>query len=260
MEYIKVKWIHSHSDESVLVHRSLITEGRKGDKSNYWPRLGPAWNIENSTVYGDGDDLAYTYVTTTNATGGGTTTEYTAYVYGTMLGDTSPAIYSNDLVRAQIAGIPYTPPSAVSDVSDFSSSDDTLAGLDATEDTYDRQAETSTTTDANFTTHTLTYNGLGAELTDTVTVPDGNPANIDLTVTEIAMAYKACGRLQYVASLNSSGDVVNQLYFVYDTNGNLDDEYEEYNNQAVDTATSEYVAYGYDDSTGTGYDGAWELR
>ena len=140
-------------------------------------------------------------------------------------------------------------------MSDFSSTDDTLAGMDATEDTYDRQAETSTTTDANFTTHTITYNGLGAELTDTVTVPDGNPANIDLTVTEIAMAYKACGRLQYVTSLNAADDVVNQLYFVYDTNGNLEDEYEEYGG-AVDTATSEYVAFGYDDSTGTGYEEA----
>ena len=57
--------------------------------------------------------------------------------------------------------------------------------------------------------------------------------------------------------LERLGDVVNQLYFVYDTNGNLDDEYEEYD-KAVDTATSEYVAYGYDNSTGTGYDGAWE--
>ncbi len=35
----------------------------------------------------------------------------------------------------------------------------------------------------------------------------------------------------------------------------LDDEYEEYGG-AVNTATSEYVAFGYDDSTGTGYDEA----
>ena len=100
----------------------------------------PAWNILYSTVYGDGDNLAYTYVTTTNATGGGTTSEYTAYVYGTMLGDTSPSITATTSL-AQIAGIPDSPSDAVSDVSDFSSSDDTLAGLDATEDTVDRQAE-----------------------------------------------------------------------------------------------------------------------
>ena len=42
---------------------------------------------------------------------------------------------------------------------------------------------------------------------------------------------------------------------MYDTNGLLDAEYEEYGG-AVDTATSEYVAFGYDDPTGTGYDGA----
>ncbi len=99
-----------------------------------------------------------------------------------MLGDSSPAIYTNDLVRAQIAGIPYSAlPSAVSDVSDFSSSDDTLAGLDATEYTVDRQAEVSTTTDANFTTHTLTYNGLGAELTDTT----GRRVRLELSILTI---------------------------------------------------------------------------
>jgi YD repeat-containing protein len=130
-----------------------------------------------------------------------------------------------------------------------------LSGLQAVEYSYDRQAETDTTTDANGTTHTFTYNGLGRESTDTVTVPDGNPANIDLTVTELAFGYKACGRLQYVTSENAEGDIVNQLFFAYDTNGNLDDEYEEYGG-AVDTSTSMYVAYGYDDSTGTGYDGA----
>ena len=68
-------------------------EGRVKDTiQNYSASTGPGWNIENSTVYGDGDNLAYTYVTTTNATGGGTTTEYTAYVYGTMLGDSCPGI------------------------------------------------------------------------------------------------------------------------------------------------------------------------
>ena len=179
---------------------------------------------------------------------GGTTSEYTAYVYGSMLGDTNPALWTNDLVRAEVPGIPEGDLSGI--VSDVT--DGTLSGLQATEDTYDRQAEVNTSTDANDTTHALTYNGLGSELTDTVTVPDGNPADIDLTVTEIAMAYKACGRLQYVTSLNASGGIVNQLYFVYDTNGLLDAEYEEYGG-AVDTATSEYIAYGYDDSTGTGY-------
>ena len=94
------------------------------------------------------------------------------------------------------------------------------------------------------------YDGVGHLLTDSVTVPEGNPANINLAVTSIHDAYKICGRLLSVSSEDASGNVVNELYFQYDTNGNLDAEYEEANG-AVNTSTSLYVGYGYDESTST---------
>ena len=169
----------------------------------------------------------------------------TLYVYGTGIGDDTPDLFSNDLLRAVIyADSTNTWDSVVDD-----------AGGNMVEYTYDRQAETLTTTDQNGTTHAYAYDGIGHELTDSITVPSGNPANIDLTVTELAFAYKVCGRFLSATSLDADGDVVNEVLDHYDTNGDLDKVYQEHND-AVDTSTSEYVAYGYDDSTSTGYDGA----
>ena len=104
--------------------------------------------------------------------------------------------------------------------------------------------------DQNQTTHTYTHNGLGALLSDNVTVPAGNPANIDLAVASIDYAYKVCGRLLSVSSEDSSGDVLNQVYYQYASNGLVDAEYQEHGG-AVNTADSLYVGYGYDESTTT---------
>ena len=176
-----------------------------------------------------------------------TASDNTLYVFGTGIGDSSPALFSNDLLRSVI----YADSSNTwADVADNSTT-----GYNRVQYTYDRQGETLTDEDQNQTLHTLTYDGIGHELTDSITVPDGNPANIDLTVTELAFAYKVCGRFLSAESLNASDDVVNEVLDEYDSNGDLDKVYQEHNG-AVDTSTSEYVAYGYDDSTSTGYDPA----
>ena len=44
--------------------------------------------------------------------------------------------------------------------------------------------------------------------------------------------------------------MLNQVEYQYDSNGNLDKEYQEHDG-AVNTSTSIYVGYGYDDSTTT---------
>ena len=104
--------------------------------------------------------------------------------------------------------------------------------------------------DQNRTMHAYAYDGVGHLLSDSITVASGNPANIDTAVASLDYAYKICGRFLSASSENSSGDVLNEVYFQYDTNGNLDAEYEEANGQ-VNTSTSLYVGYGYDDSTST---------
>jgi RHS repeat-associated protein len=114
--------------------------------------------------------------------------------------------------------------------------------------TYDMQGEMTSMEDQNQTTHTYTYDGVGHLLSDSVTVPAGDPANIDTTVASLDYAYKVCGRLQSVSSENAAGTVLNQVEYGYDSNGNLAEEYEE-NNGAVNTNSSLYVGYGYGDAT-----------
>ena len=95
-------------------------------------------------------------------------------------------------------------------------------------------------TDQNGTTHDYTYDGVGRLLSDTV----------DTTVAGIDYAYKVCGRLLSVTSENSSGTVLNEVYYQYDSNGNLDAEYED-DTGPIDPANLSgvpYVGYGYDDS------------
>ena len=107
--------------------------------------------------------------------------------------------------------------------------------------------------DQNQTTHDYSFDGVGRLLSDTATVPTGNPANIDTTVASIDYAYKVCGKLLTVSSEDSTGTVLNQVKFQYDSNGNLVKEFQEHgadgNGQV--TPASLYVGYGYDDSTST---------
>jgi len=56
-----------------------------------------------------------------------------------------------------------------------------------------------------------TYDKLGRQIADVVTLPSGNPAGIDTTVMEIDHGYDVCGRLQYVTSLDGSQNVVNEV-------------------------------------------------
>ncbi|MGP0026218.1 MAG: RHS repeat-associated core domain-containing protein, partial [Streptosporangiaceae bacterium] len=52
----------------------------------------------------------------------------------------------------------------------------------------------------------------------------------------------------YNPSTPTSGTALNQVLYQYDSNGNLDAEYQEHGG-LVNTASSVYVGYGYDDST-----------
>jgi RHS repeat-associated protein len=210
---------------------------------NYNVDTDPALNITTTNNFDAADDLlASTSVSTY------TGTEITAYVYGTDTGVSSPDLFDNDEIRAVVSGL--TPDDDLSSlVYDVSMGDTT--GLNVVEYTYDRQGETTTMVDQHLTTHTYTRNGLGALLTDSISVPSGNPAGINLSVISIDYAYKVCGRLLSVSSEDASHDVLNEIYYQYDTNGLLDKEYEDANG-AIDPAALSgvtYVGYGYDDST-----------
>ncbi len=170
-----------------------------------------------------------------------TASNNTLYIFGTGIGDSSPALFSNDLLRSVI----------------YADSNNTWADVAGTgsdtynrvEYTYDRQSETATMEDQNGTTHAYAYDGVGHELSDTITAFG---PGIDDSVVSLAFAYKVCGRFLSAESLNADGDVVNEVLDQYDANGNLDAVYQQHNtfdpdvSGAVNTSTSMYVAYGYD--------------
>ena len=134
-----------------------------------------------------------------------------------------------------------------------------LGSSDDVQYTYDRQGETTSMTDQNGTTHAYSFDHVGRELADSVTGHDNSTAGIaaasDSTlaaalVTTVAFGYKPCGKLQTVTSENADNTILNQIYYVYDTSGILDAEYQNHTG-AVNFSTSEYVAYGNDASTTT---------
>jgi RHS repeat-associated protein len=185
-----------------------------------------------------------------------TGTEITAYVYGTATPyQSTPAVYRNDVVCAFVSGLsdPNQLASIVADVISGRTSTLNLVGY-----TYDGQGEMTSMVDQAGTTHRYYYNGVGSLLADSI-VKFG--ANVDEAVQSIRYQYKVCGRLLSVSNYASpydpnnptSGTVLNEVYYQYDTNGKVDKEYEEANGpiNASDLSGVTYVGYGYDDSTTT---------
>ena len=119
-------------------------------------------------------------------------------------------------------------------------------------------------TDQNLTTHTYTYDNLGREIADSVTLPTlggvYNPSNIDTAVMEIGYGYNVQGNLSSVTSYNATtgGTVVNEDYMTYNDAGLPASEYQNPSGSiSVNTATgavtdsTPYVGYNYD--AGNGY-------
>ena len=205
-------------------------------------QTGPGFSVSIS-VQGSDYEISASNATFTPFYVGQTT----QYVYGTAATSSSPALYCNN----EVAAVIY--PDSTNTYSSSTGWTNGSSGYDRVQYTYDRQGEMTSMEDQNQTTHTYAYDGVGRLLSDSVTVPAGNPADIDMTVASIDYAYKVCGRLLSVSSENSSGTVLNEDYYQYDSNGNLDAEYQD-NSGAVDPSNLSavpYVGYGYDDSTTT---------
>ncbi len=225
-------------------------------RTTYDQSGNPIQVIQN---YVDGDPTSGSTsddVTTTSSYDGGLlstvtvqsgyTTETTKYVYGTATSDSSPGIYRNDLLRAVI----------YADSSDsYDAQTDTLHGVvdpvtfeelyDRVEYKYDRQGEVTEMEDQNQTVHDYTYDNLGRQISDSVTLPSGNPADIDTSVMRIEDGYNVRGQLETVTSYDAAtgGNVVNQVEYAYNDAGLVSREYQEHQG-AVDQNTL-YTEYDY---------------
>lgn len=136
--------------------------------------------------------------------------QVTQWIFGTTLFDST--IADNNLLRAKIYPESDDRPAPPSD-----GPDGVYCRL---EYAVNRQGQVVTFTDADDTVHAYSYDKLGRQIADAVTVlgPD-----LDDSVLRIERAYETRGMLATVTSYNaaSAGAVVNQVVMVYDAFGNL---------------------------------------
>ena len=150
----------------------------------------------------------------------------TTYVYGVIAGVGGNAVSSKDLLAQVIYPAVTINGQTVTPTETY---------------TYNEQGQVKTYTDRNGTTHTYTYDDLGRQTADTVTIPAGSA--VDGTVTSFLTGYDSAGNANLYTSTNN-GTILNQVQQTYDGLGNLTDEYQSHSG-AVNTATTTQVRYGY---------------
>jgi RHS repeat-associated protein len=148
----------------------------------------------------------------------------TTWTYGTTLSTSD--IASNQLLRST------TYP-------------DSVGGGDVVSYSYNRQGQQRGLTDQRGCVHVYEFDQLGRPTHDRVTTPG---SGVDTAVLRLSTSYEVRGMASKLTSWNnasvSSGSVVNECQFVYNTFGQLITDYQEHGG-AVNTSTSPKVQYGY---------------
>ena len=157
----------------------------------------------------------------------------TLYVYGTSVGDTTPDIFRNDLLRAVIY-----PDS--DDTAALGNGDDEI--YDRVELKYNRLGEVTDLKDQNQTTHVYTRDAFGRLTKDDIGTYG---TNIDTAVDAIQTAYYL--RQRKVTSLSSAAATINEVLLDYNDFGQLATDYQEHDG-AKDASTLS-VQYAYADGT-----------
>ncbi|NLE39470.1 MAG: RHS repeat protein, partial [Pirellulaceae bacterium] len=175
---------------------------------------------------------------TLTAVNAATGNQQTRYVYGTAVGGATPAVYSNDLLRAEI----------------YPDSDDTTALADGTDGVYDRveylydrQGRRIQMKDQNQTVHDYVLDKGGRLLADKITLPQGS--TIDASILRIERTYTVRGQLETITSYDAAagGNAVNQLTFAYNDFGQTIESAQDH--LGVVTGSSPKVQYGYEPGT-----------
>lgn len=176
-------------------------------------------NIAVRRMYTPDGNLAT--LTVVNAKTGDQTTTST---YGTTLADSD--IATSYLKRAETYA-------------------DSVGGSDQILYSYNRQNEVTSTTDQSGTVHLFERDKLGRVIHDRITVLG---TGVDGTVRRISTTYDVLGRKSKITSWNNasvtSGDIVNEVQFVYNNFGQLITDYQSHTG-AVNTSTTPSVKYGF---------------
>jgi RHS repeat-associated protein len=122
---------------------------------------------------------------------------------------------------------------------------DSTGGSDLVSYAYNRQGQTRGMTDQRSCVHVYEFDKLGRQIHDRVTTAG---SGIDTAVLRLSTIYEVRGMATKLTSWNnasvSSGSVVNECQFVYNTFGQLITDYQEHGG-AVNTSTTPKVQYGY---------------
>jgi YD repeat-containing protein len=135
----------------------------------------------------------------------GTDNQVTQYVYG-ISGTAGTDLFDNDML------LTTEYPDASTGAASATASDDQSY-------TYDLQGELETFTDQNATVHTYSYDPMGRETLDSIAVPEGNPAGIDLSIQSLGYSYDTGGRLLQATSYSNSNGTGSVNYVHYSYNG-----------------------------------------
>jgi RHS repeat-associated protein len=166
------------------------------------------------------DGQQATLVAVNTRTGNQTTT----WTYGTTIGNSD--IASSQLLRSM------TYP-------------DSTGGSDVVFNSYNRQGQRRGKSDQRGCVHVYDFDQLGRQTHDRVTT---SGSGVDTAVLRLSTSYEVRGMATKLTSWNnasvSSGSVVNECQFVYNTFGQLIIDYQEHGG-AVNTSTSPKVQYGY---------------
>jgi RHS repeat-associated protein len=201
------------------------------DPTSGLPSSGDANQTTGYTYDGDNNQLSMTAVMPS-----ATPSQTTAYIYGVTTSGGS-TINSNDLLQK----VEYPNPSTGA-ASTSASAQNSY--------TYNAAGQVITKTDQNGTVHTYTYDVLGRQTSDAVTIASGNPENIDTSVLRIETNYNSQGLIYQTTSYNaaSGGSIVNQVENLYNDLGQLTAQYQSVSG-AVNTSTTPAVQYAYSDSS-----------
>ncbi|NNM85249.1 MAG: RHS repeat-associated core domain-containing protein [Phycisphaerales bacterium] len=116
---------------------------------------------------------------------------------------------------------------------------------DAVSNAYNALGQTITVTDRNGSTHEITYDNLGRQISDVVTTLG---AGVDGSILRIDTAYNSQGLPYLLTSYADTAgtQIVNQVENIYNGLGQITQQYQAVNG-AVDTSTTPVVQYTYSD-------------
>jgi RHS repeat-associated protein len=222
-------------------------DGRTTDTIAAWDNTGVRTNSANKTTHYTYD--AAGHVATESLLLPGTDQQTTQYVYGVTLPGGATA---NDL----LATIKHPDP-ATGLPSTSASYQETY--------TYDDLGEVATYTDQNGTLHTYSYDVLGRQIADAVTLPTGSA--VSNSILRLETAYDSQGNAYKFTSYNaaSGGSVVNQVVRLYNGLNQLVSESQDTTTVSVSSPTVYYtyaeMADGANNSRPTGilYSGGYDV-